>query len=263
MFCIVSCAGVAVSTASNSYTEPGEGVCGLVDGVEVYVGQRAWVEEKVGESSPLPRASGKVTTVWVGVKGRGIAGKLEFADSLREDAKHVVKNLRDSGKRLVILSGDDEAVARAVAIEAGINLGDVYGRIKPEQKAEFVTQLRNNGACVAMVGDGVNDAIALSAADVGIAMGGGADAAGSAADVILMGDRLGQIGEALSLGEATLKKIQQNLGLAAMYNVIGIPIAAGALIPAYGIALTPTFAAGMMGLSSILVVLNSLLLRKG
>ncbi len=254
-------AGLLLPSAINSYTEPGEGVFAVVEGQDVYVGRRSWVESCVGDVSPLPTTSSKATTVWVGVKGRGIAGKLEFSDSLREDAKQVVRDLTSSGKQVVLLSGDDEGVARSAALEAGINLSNVYGRVKPEGKAKFVTQLREKGASVAMIGDGVNDAVALSAADVGIAMGGGTDAAGAAADVVLMGDRLGQAVEALRLGGATLDKIKQNLGLAVVYNVIGIPLAAGALLPSYGVALTPTVAAGMMACSSIVVVANSLLLR--
>jgi P-type E1-E2 ATPase len=253
--------GLILPSASNSYTEPGEGVFAVVEGQDVYVGRRSWVESCVGDVSSLPSSSGKSTTVWVGVKGRGIAGKLEFSDTLREDAKQVVKDLTGSGKQVVLLSGDDEAVARSAALEAGIDLSNVYGRVKPEGKAKFVTQLRENGASVAMIGDGVNDAVALSAADVGIAMGGGTDAAGAAADVVLMGDRLGQAVEALRLGGATLDKIKQNLGLAVIYNVVGIPLAAGVLLPSHGIALTPTVAAGMMACSSIVVVANSLLLR--
>ncbi|KAG7672560.1 putative Copper-transporting ATPase PAA2, chloroplastic [Nannochloris sp. 'desiccata'] len=253
--------GLLLPSASNSYTEPGEGVFAVVEGRGVYVGRRSWVESRVGAVSPLPNSGSKSTTVWVGVDGRGIAGKLEFSDTLREDAKQVVKELRGAGKKVVLLSGDDEDVARSAALEAGIQLSNVYGRVKPEGKAIFVTQLREKGASVAMIGDGVNDAVALSAADVGMAMGGGTDAAGAAADVILMGDRLGQAVEALRLGGATLDKIKQNLGLAVVYNVIGIPLAAGALLPSYGIALTPTVAAGMMACSSIVVVANSLLLR--
>lgn len=248
--------------ALRSYTEPGEGVFGLVEGEEVFVGRRSWVERSLGKVATIPRsAPAHMTTVWVGVKGRGMAGKLEFSDTLREEAKRVVKDLQMSGKQVIVLSGDDETVAKSTAVLAGIRAENAYGRIRPEEKAAFVSRLRDSGACVAMVGDGVNDAVALSAADVGIAMGGGTDAAGAAADVVLMGDRLGQALDALKLGEATLDKIKQNLGLAVVYNVLGIPIAAGALLPSYGIALTPTVAAGMMAVSSIVVVTNSLLLR--
>ena len=255
-------AELVIKPANNSVTEPGEGVCGVVEGEEVFVGRKSWVERNLGSYILDTQAHGNAqTTVWVGVKGRGLIGSMEFKDTLREDAKQVIKELTQSGKRVVVLSGDDEGVARSIAVAAGVDLANVFGRVKPAGKADFVSQLREKGATVAMVGDGVNDAVALSSADVGIAMGGGTDAAGAAADVVLMGDRLGQTVEALKLGGATLDKIKQNLGLAVIYNIIGIPVAAGALLPSYGIALTPTVAAGMMACSSIIVVTNSLLLR--
>lgn len=258
--------GAALSPVLDSYTEPGEGVYGNVEGKEVFVGQRSWVETSVGTSASIAQESldnhaGPVTSVWIGVKEHGVVGKLEFSDSLRDDAKAVIKELRSSGKRVVILSGDATSVTRAAAEEAGVELSNVFARVKPEGKAALVSKLRAEGAHVAMIGDGVNDAVALSAADVGIAMGGGTDAAGAAADVVLMGDRLGQALEAINLGQATLNKIKQNLGLAVIYNAIGIPVAGGALLPSYGIALTPTVAAGMMACSSIAVVMNSLFLR--
>ena len=187
---------------------------------------------------------------------------MTFTDTLRSDAREVVASLQQSGKRVILLSGDDEAVARQIGSDVGIAPADAHGRMRPEQKATFITDLRASGASVAMVGDGVNDAVALSAADVGVAMGGGADAAGEAASVVLMGNRLSQLLEGLHLGEATLAKIKQNLGLAVVYNVIGIPIAAGALLPAYGIALSPAAAATAMACSSVCVVMNSLLLRR-
>ena len=240
---------------------------GRIGDEEVFVGRLSWVNEQLASlgaqgqvPSAVPETSGS-TTVWIGSTVDGLLGNLVFADSLRADAREVVRRLYQAGKRVIVLSGDDESVAQAVALEAGINPEDVYGRIRPEQKAAFVSQLRGAGS-VAMVGDGVNDAVALSAADVGIAMGGGSDAAGAAASVVLMGDRLGQVCEAIELGEATLRKIKQNLLLAVAYNSVGIPIAAGALLPAYGIALSPTVAAGMMACSSIVVVTNSLFLRQ-
>lgn len=246
-------------------TEPGDGVYGRVGDEDVYVGRLSWVTSHLhGHHLAVPSVDAEPngsTTVWIGSSTAGLVGSLAFADTLRPDAQEVVRELHEAGKRVVMLSGDDESVARAVALEAGIRLEDTYGRIKPEEKARFVSQLRESGS-VAMVGDGVNDAIALSAADVGVAMGGGSDAAGAASSVVLMGDRLGQVLEAINLGEATFRKIKQNLGLAVAYNIVGIPIAAGALLPAYGIALSPTVAAGMMACSSIVVVANSLLLRQ-
>lgn len=247
-------------------TQPGEGVMGIVDGQMVFVGRRSWVDNQLQSNhapcwaSSLDDVSG--SHVWVGIYGEGLVGKLVIGDKLRDDARTVVQELLLSGKRVILLSGDEIGVARSVGEEAGIDAANVHGRMRPEGKADFVKELQKNGACVAMVGDGVNDAVALGAADVGIAMGGGTDAAGAAASVVLMGDRLGQSLEALQLGQVTLNKIKQNLALAVVYNVVGIPIAAGALLPSNGIALTPTVAAGMMACSSIVVVLNSLTLRR-
>lgn len=253
-----------IPTAISSYTVPGEGVYGSVNGRDVYVGRLSWVTEQIGTTGQSlvqePTSTGS-TAVWVACGDIGVIARIEFVDSLRADTRDVIRALYAANKRIVVLSGDEESVARAVALEAGIRANVVYGRVKPEEKASFVTSLRNTGACVAMIGDGVNDAIALSAADVGIAMGGGTDAAGAASSVVLMGDRLGQVLEALNLGEATLSKIKQNLLLAMIYNVVGIPIAAGALLPEFGIALSPSVAAGMMACSSITVVLNSISLR--
>lgn len=260
-----SFAGIDIPSPSVSFTEPGEGVSGRIGVEEVYVGRSSWVSSQLGIRNPDVQAAGEATgstTVWVGSSIDGLLGSLVFSDTLRPDAAEVVRHLYQKGKRVVILSGDDESVARSVALEAGIRVEDVYGRVRPEGKADFVSQLRTENGLVAMVGDGVNDAVALSAADVGIAMGGGSDAAGAASSVVLMGDRLTQVVEAINLGEDTFAKIKQNLALAVAYNVIGIPIAAGALLPAYGVALSPTFAAGMMACSSIIVVTNSLLLRQ-
>jgi Cu2+-exporting ATPase len=235
----------------------------VVDGHEVFVGTLSWVAARlsIDPIAPPAEATGD-TRVWVGWAKHGIAGSVTLRDVLRDDAIEVVHSLQKAGKRVVLLSGDAAEVVRAAAGQVGIPLADAHSRIRPEGKAAFVSKLRAAGATVAMVGDGVNDAVALSAADVGVAMGGGTDAAGEAAAVVLMGDRLGQLVEALELGRATLDKIKQNLGLAVAYNIIGIPIAAGLLLPAYDVALTPTVAAGAMACSSIAVVTNSLLLRR-
>ncbi len=255
-------AGLSTPSASNAFTVPGEGVRARVEGIDVFVGTLPWVASQCGDELLHNEASSTGTHVWVGYGGRGIAGSMTFTDALRSDAREVVASLQLSGKRVILLSGDDEAVARQIGSDLGIAPADAYGRMRPEQKATFITDLRASGASVAMVGDGVNDAVALSAADVGVAMGGGADAAGEAASVVLMGNRLSQLLEGFHLAEATLEKIKQNLGLAVVYNIISIPIAAGALLPAYGIALSPAAAATAMACSSVCVVMNSLLLRR-
>lgn len=226
----------------------------------VYVGKKSWVTEQIDVVEPAFQER-DFTSVWIGTSRRMIA-RLDFADTVRADSSHVVKSLMEEGKRVYLLSGDCLSVAKSIGSKVGILPENILGDKSPSEKAAFVRALRGNGERVAMVGDGVNDAIALSAADVGIAMGKGTDAAGSASNVILLGDRLSQVTEALHVGGATLSKIKQNLLLALVYNLIGIPVAAGVLLPEYNIMLSPTFAAGMMACSSILVVTNSLLLKK-
>ncbi|KAK9846485.1 hypothetical protein WJX81_005091 [Elliptochloris bilobata] len=201
------------------------------------------------------------TTVYVGEAGRGVLGALGFRDALRPDAAATVARLRAMGLRVALLSGDNPAAVAAAAADAGIPADSAWGGMRPEAKAAAVAALRASGRTVAMVGDGVNDAPALAAADVGVALGGGADAAGEAAGIVLMGDRLGQVAEALALGRATLAKIRQNLAWALCYNLVAIPLAAGAALPAFGVALSPSAAGGLMAFSSLAVVGNSLLLR--
>ena len=295
--------------ASSSQTAPGDGVWAVVGDRHVAVGRREWVQQccaadaaagTAHHAAPPPGSDGSSDTeVWVGWTGQGLAGRLLLSDALRPDAAGVVASLQAAGLRVLLLSGDRPAPVAAMAAAAGIAAEDAHASMRPEQKAELVRQLRAQGRRVAMVGDGVNDAPALACADVGVAMGGGTAVAGDAAGVVLLGDRLGQVDEALALGRATLAKIRQNLtwagelrwgrgrdaappwcsasatlvapevltGLSSLpcgavaYNFVGVPVAAGALLPAFGIALSPSLAGGMMALSSIAVVTNSVTLR--
>lgn len=234
---------------------------GEIDGDSIFVGRKAWVFDSLAlKSTDLPSKS--LTEVWIGTTKMGVLARLLFSDNLRHESSEVISTLIQQHKNVYLLSGDKVEVATDVGLMAGIPAENILGGQSPEDKCKFVDSLRTRGERVAMVGDGVNDAIALSAADVGIAMGKGTDAAGSAANVILLGDRLTQVQESLDIGEATLNKIKQNLMLALVYNAVGIPIAAGVLMPTYGIMLSPTFAAAMMACSSIIVVSNSLLLKK-
>eukprot|EP00798_Chlamydomonas_sp_ICE-L_P017696 gene17696-24052_t len=160
-----------------------------------------------------------------------------------------------------MLAGDNMATALEVAAAVGIAKEDVYAHVKPAGKAALVERLRSQGSKVAMVGDGINDTAALAAANIGIAMGGGVDAASEVANVVLMGDQLYQVADAVDLSRKTMAKIRQNLCWALGYNLVGIPLAAGALLPSMGICLTPSISGAMMGLSSVAVVTNSLLLQ--
>ncbi|GIL67851.1 hypothetical protein Vafri_21137 [Volvox africanus] len=198
--------------------------------------------------------------VYVAVDG-AVAGVIDVADAVRPDAWETVDRLHRQGIRTVMLSGDKAAAAAEVAAAVGIASNDVYADVKPAGKKAVVEQLRSAGRVVAMVGDGINDTAALAAADVGIAMGGGVDAASEVAKVVLMGDQLSQVADTVHLARRTLAKINQNLIWAFGYNLVAIPLAAGALLPTAGICLTPSISGALMGLSSLAVVTNSLLLQ--
>ena len=272
--------GLAVPGCTEAATEPGLGATGMVDGVRVSVGgsqliargatspemaaqvldEASRIEQELRAAAQQAGSTSGVSLVHVGLGNRH-AGGMSLADSLRPDSASSVEALRRMGCRVMVLSGDNPESVRAAAVLAGIPPEDALGGLKPQDKADIVKKLRAEGRVVAMVGDGVNDAPALASADVGIALSGGLDVAGEAASVVLMGDRLGQVVEAVDLGRATLGKIRQNLWWALAYNAVGIPLAAGALLPSFGFALNPSWAGGMMAFSSIAVVTNSILLK--
>jgi len=225
---------------------------------------RQWVADQVGTSASAVDGAGAAvagTQVFVGEEGVGLLGCMAFTDQLRPDSVSTVARLQDMGVRVLLMSGDGPEAVAQVAAECGIAPGDATGSMSPAAKEAAVAALRADGGTVAMVGDGINDAPALAAAHVGVALQGGMEVAGEVAGVVLMGDRLGQLLDALSLGRATLAKIKQNLAWALVYNVVGIPLAAGALLPSTGVSLDPSVAAGLMAGSSLAVVGNSVLLR--
>jgi Cu+-exporting ATPase len=248
--------------------QPGSGALATVDGKRVQVGSESWVASsgraaRRGElgaahlGADLPAGH---TLVYVAVDGR-LVGALEVADEIRAEAAGTVARLQQMGIQVHVLSGDRPATVEAVASQLGVDVAYVHGGVRPEGKAAFVERLQKEGRTVAMVGDGVNDAAALAQAHVGIAMGGGVGAASEVASVVLLGDRLSQVVSGLELSKATLSKIKQNLVWAFAYNLVGIPLAAGAALPAFGVALTPSVAGALMGVSSLGVMGNSLLLR--
>ena len=171
----------------------------------------------------------------------------------------MIRRLQALGKRIVILTGDHEATARAVAREVGVDT--VWARVLPDQKAQRIAELQERGARVAMVGAGINDAPALAQADIGIAIGTGTDVAMEAADVTLMGGSLGGVVDLMEISEATFANIRQNLVGAFIYNVLGIPVAAGVFYPVFGILLQPVYAGAAMAFSSVTVVTNANRLR--
>jgi Cu+-exporting ATPase len=245
--------GLELSEAEDFTSETGKGVTGVVDGRTVAAGNDKLV--KTAALGDLPDAR---TVIHVMVDGRP-AGAVAIADPIRETSAASVRRLRELGMDVVMLTGDNERTARAIAAEAGIER--VVASVLPEGKVEEIKRLQAQGRTVAMVGDGINDAPALAQADIGIAMGTGADIAMDAGDITLMRGGLDGAVDAILLSRRTMRTMKQNLFWAFIYNVVGIPVAAGVLYPAFGILLSPVLASAAMAFSSVSVVGNSLRLR--
>ncbi|EIE20946.1 heavy metal translocatin [Coccomyxa subellipsoidea C-169] len=272
-----STSGVAEARAEDGSVvqEIGGGITGTVDGRRVALGNWTWVTQHLQEPTPQPPDAGpgmplrdahstgaqQKLQVFVAVD-KELAGMLSLSDTVRPEAAATVAALQREGFKTFLLTGDGAWNAEAVADAVGIPRSQVHSSVKPGGKAALVRELQARGRCVAMVGDGVNDASALAAADVGIAMGGGVDAASEAAAIVLLRDQLPQVVDALQLSRRTFSKIRQNLGWAFAYNAISLPLAAGALLPGLGIALTPSISGALMGCSSLAVMANSLLLQR-
>jgi Cu+-exporting ATPase len=243
----------------------GRGVRGTIDGAEVVVGSRRLMEERGVDLSalvePARTAAGDGATVtFVAVDGRA-AGLVAIADPVKAESREAVTELREAGLDIWLLTGDARVTAEAVARQVGIPADRVIAEVLPADKDATIERLQGEGRRVAMVGDGINDAPALARADLGVAIGTGADVAIEAADVTLVGGDPRLVASAIGLSRATVRVIRQNLFWAFAYNVLLIPIAMGALYPALGITLNPAMAAGAMALSSVSVVTNSLRLR--
>ncbi len=255
---------VNAPTAEGFESVAGKGVRGTVTGRRVALGNRALMEaEGVGDLNGLAARAEELrrdgqTVVFVAVDGK-VAGLVGVADPIKHRSFDAVDQLRAAGVRVVMLTGDSRTTAEAVAKKLGIT--EVVAEVLPEQKVETVRKLKAEGRVVAMAGDGVNDAPALAAADVGIAMGTGTDVAMESAGVTLVKGDLRGIVKARNLSRATMKNIRQNLVFAFAYNLLGVPVAAGVLYPFFGLLLSPMLAAAAMSLSSVSVIANALRLR--
>lgn len=256
--------GVPRLPMSDFVMEPGFGVQGRAGDALVRIGTAAWLA-RVGidvsrlEAKAEALATDGRTPSFVAVDGR-LAGVLAVADRPARGAFEAVSALKQLGLSVRLVTGDRRGTAAAIATRLGIEAVDA--EVRPEGKAEVVRAAQSGQHVVAMVGDGVNDAPALAVADVGVAMGSGSDIAASTADIVLLRGGLGSLADAFGLARATLRTIRQNLFWAFIYNVAGIPLAAGALLPLLGVELSPVFASAAMSLSSVSVLMNSLRLQR-
>lgn len=240
---------------------PGNGLAAKLDGMDIYAGNAAFIQTKLTLPAALAQQAEKLaaegkTPLFFGGAGR-LLGVIAVADTIKEDSPEAIRQLQNMGIRVVMLTGDNQRTADAIGRQAGVD--EVIAGVLPNGKEAVIRQLQASGK-VAMVGDGINDAPALTRADTGIAIGAGTDVAIDAADVVLMNSKLSDVPAAIRLSRATLRNIHENLFWAFIYNIIGIPLAAGLFIP-FGLTLNPMFGAAAMSLSSFCVVSNALRLN--
>jgi Cu+-exporting ATPase len=247
-------AGLIPGAVAEFRAEPGKGVSGEIAGERYRLGSPEWIAEQghAVDAAVVDRLRAAGSSVAAAAGPQGVIGYLALADRLRSTSRAAIARLRAQGIEVVMLTGDNAATAAYIARQAGI--GSYRAGVLPQDKAAEIGRLRGHGS-VGMAGDGINDAPALAAADVGFAIGAGSDVAIEAADVTLMRSDLAGVADAVSLSRATVRKIRENLFFAFIYNVIGIPLAAAGL-------LNPVIAGAAMALSSVSVVTNSLLLRR-
>ncbi|WP_309399460.1 heavy metal translocating P-type ATPase [Cerasicoccus maritimus] len=254
---------IALADVSDFDSETGDGVLGTIDGAEVRIGRLDFVTKDTSTNDQL-KAKGDAlaqeakTVIWVS-QGGSLAGLIAIADPIKPTTKDAISQLHAQGLKIIMMTGDNEQTAKAVAQAVGID--DFQAGVKPADKHDEVQRLKQAGEKVAMAGDGLNDAPALAAADVGIAMGAGTDVAMESAGVTLVQGDLVGIVKARALSQGVMKNIRQNLFFAFIYNGVGVPVAAGILYPLFGILLSPMIAAAAMSLSSVSVITNALRLK--
>jgi Cu+-exporting ATPase len=264
---MVRCAmerGLELPEAQEFESLTGQGVTGIVQGKAALIGNSALLESHGIAMDSLRTAAAALageakTPLWIAIDGR-LAGIVAVADTIKPTSVRAIRQMHAEGLRVVMLTGDTESTARAIAREAGVD--EVIAGVLPAGKVDAIKRLQSQRRVVAMVGDGINDAPALAQADVGLTMANGADIAMEAGDVTLMRSDLTGVAAAIALSRGTMRVMRQNLFWAFLYNVVGIPLAAGALYPVFGLLLSPVIASAAMALSSFSVVTNSLRLRR-
>jgi Cu+-exporting ATPase len=256
--------GLALERPESFEAVPGKGIKATIGGRKVLLGNPGFLADEGFHSGELEKKIDEFAGQ--GKTGTGLlvdgepAGVIALADTIKDNAREAVSQLREMGIEVYMITGDNERTAKAIAKQAGIE--NVLAEVPPQDKADTVARLQEEGKKVAMVGDGINDAPALARADVGIALGAGTDIAIEASDITLIRDDLRSVNDAIKLSRKTFSTIKQNLFWAFFYNSLGIPIAAGILYPIWGILLNPMYAAAAMAFSSVSVVTNSLRLRR-
>jgi Cu+-exporting ATPase len=256
--------GIAIPRAENFESFPGRGVAGMVEAHAVLIGNAKFLGERSVDTESLRQAAEDAamqgaTPLWIVIDG-ALAGLLSIADTVKPTSIGAIRRLHKEGLRVVMVTGDNDRTARAMARLVGVD--EVMAELLPQDKMDAIRKLRSGARVVAMAGDGVNDAPALAQADVGIVMGAGSDVALEAGDVTLMRNDLNGVAEAIALSRGAMRVMRQNLFWAFAYNVVSIPVAAGVLYPVCGLLLSPVLASAAMAFSSVSVVMNSLRLSR-
>ncbi|MEB3212733.1 MAG: heavy metal translocating P-type ATPase, partial [Leptolyngbyaceae bacterium] len=248
-------------------TEAGAGLKAWLKDSPLYIGKLSWLRQQIEWDAEVQAAIEKAEAQLPGsvvlvALGSTVVGLIGITDQLRDDALDCVQSLRAMKIQVKVLTGDRHRSAQPIADSLGLSDDALITDVQPGQKSDIIQKLQHEGRVVCMVGDGINDAPALAQANVGIAMHSGTDVAIETSDIVLMRDRLIDVAESIHLGQRVMQKIRQNLFWALAYNTIGIPVAAGLLLPAWGILLSPANAGALMAFSSVSVVVNALLLRR-
>jgi len=258
--------GVSFSPVEGFEEIPGHGLKGEISGTMYYIGTRKLLDDKAisyeDKLEQIYKLEEEGNTVMLVADSQKLLGIIGVADTVKESSKEAIVRFRKQGLRVYMITGDNERTAKAIARQVGIDPQDVFAQVLPEDKSKHVKDLQSKDLVVGMVGDGINDAPALTQADIGIAIGAGTDVAIESANIVLMKSDLLDAVKSIELSRNTMKNIKQNLFLSFAYNTAGIPIAAGILFPFFGFLLSPMIAAAAMGASSISVLLNALRLKR-